>query len=221
MEPNRTADPGETDAVAHDATVVPAPGGYRLVTPTDWFRIPLTDEGRRDRSVRALVDRTCPDRDGDALRRRELTEFIGDLARRGAEQDGVELYLSTQTVLDVPVPASLLISLEIDDRPRPLPMPHDLLAAGLREKYSGADVSIVGLPAGTAVRCRREDRSGRIQEVGADPARPGTLLEYFVQVPDTGVHLVLTFNTPVAELADALVEMFDAIARSLRWNRGT
>ncbi|SFD29076.1 hypothetical protein [Streptomyces aidingensis] len=199
------------------ARPVGPPARYRLITPTEWFRIPLVADDARDRAVRALVDLTWPSRDEHAAKRRELRELIGDVAREGAAKDGLEMYLSTQTVLGVPVPASLLISMEAEERGRNLQLPYDGLAEDLREKYPTAQVDLTDLPAGRAVRCRRTEVPEDAVELGVSEQRPTTLLEYFVQVPNAGLYLLLTFSTPLPELADALVEMFDAIAASLSW----
>jgi hypothetical protein len=65
-------------------------------------------------------------------------------------------------------------------------------------------VTLVDLPAGQAVRVRSEDL-------------PNTNLDIHVPVPGSSAYLLLSFSTPLAPLADALVGMFDAIAGTLRW----
>jgi hypothetical protein len=42
-------------------------------------------------------------------------------------------------------------------------------------------------------------------------------LDYQLPVPGTEAHLLLTFSTPLVEIADAMVELFDAVAASLTW----
>jgi hypothetical protein len=44
-----------------------------------------------------------------------------------------------------------------------------------------------------------------------------TSLDLHVPVPDSSAWLLLSFSTPLAPLADALVGMFDAVAGTLRW----
>ncbi len=81
-------------------------------------------------------------------------------------------------------------------------MTPELLAATLRA--DGAEITIAELPAGRAVRVRRFDP-------------PVTSLDLHVPVPGSSAWLLLSFSTPLAPLADALVGMFDAVAGTLRW----
>ncbi|MGK5531647.1 hypothetical protein [Streptomyces sp. URMC 129] len=205
---------------AEDGTAVePAPpSSYRVITPTDWFRIPLLSTDKRNRAVQTLVDMTYPNRDQDAARRHDLKELLGTVVADAAQRDGVELYLSTQGIVGVPIPATLLVTAEPEDPEHPVRLPPEMLADGIRDKYGeGAAVSVVALPSGPAVRCRRQELTPDAKELGQPEERPNTLLEFYLPVPHTGAWLLLTFSTPIPELADAQVEMFDAIAGSLRW----
>ena len=60
-------------------------------------------------------------------------------------------------------------------------------------------------PAGQAVRVRRRAKV--------------TSLDIHFPVPDSGAYLMLSFATPLDELADAMVGLFDSIASTLRWLR--
>lgn len=195
------------------------PSRYHLITPTDWFRIPLRSDPKRERSVAALVDRTYPNRDQHAAQRRELREMLTTMVDRAFRNDGIELYLSTQAVLGVPVPASLLVSAEPEDPELPAALPVKVLADGLWKKHGErAEVTSVELPSGPAVRCLRRELSDDAREFGQPVDRPAIVLEVHVPVPGSTAWLLLVFSTPVPELADAQVEMFDVIAASLRWS---
>ncbi|MGP4110666.1 hypothetical protein ACTWP5_07085 [Streptomyces sp. 4N509B] len=198
------------------------PSRYHLITPDDWFRIPLRSDPRRERSVAALVDRTCPARDQHAARRRELRELLIAVVERAALNDGVELYLATHSVLGVPIPASLLVSVEPENPALPRSLPTgatETLALALREKYRDrAQVDPVELPSGPAVRCLRRELDDEATTLGVPPDRPTTVLDTYLPVPGSSAWLLLTFNAPVPELAEAQVELFDVIAASLRWS---
>ncbi|MDT0345348.1 hypothetical protein [Streptomyces litchfieldiae] len=195
------------------------PRRYSLITPTEWFRIPLRSQEKRERSVRVLLDRTYPNRDEHAARRRELRELLSGLVDRAAHRDGLELYLSTQAVLGVPVPASLLVLVEPENPALPSQPPVELLADGLRAKYGKqAEVTTVRLPSGPSVRCRRQVLGEGALELGQTADRPSTALDHYLPRPHSTAWLVLTFTTPIPELANAQVEMFDAIAASLQWS---
>ncbi|MGP3972154.1 hypothetical protein [Streptomyces sp. 6N223] len=188
------------------------------MAPLEWYRIPLASPDARERSVRALVDRTLPNRDEFATKRHELKQLIDNLTWEAASKDGLEMYLSTQTVLGVPISASLVVTAESPDEDSGIGViPVRLMAEAQQDKYPQAEVEVVDLPAGRAVRVRRQERPQDASDLGLPEGRTSTLLTYFVQIPESPTHLVLSFNTPLTELADALVELFDAVAHSLTW----
>ena len=77
---------------------------------------------------------------------------------------------------------------------------------------------MVDLPAaGRATRRRRTERSKESRKLGS--TFPDTIVEYFVPVPGRAELLLLTFSTPLEPLADEMVELFDAVAGTLRWPR--
>ncbi|MDT0307483.1 hypothetical protein RM780_10965 [Streptomyces sp. DSM 44917] len=199
------------------ASVAP-PSSYRMITPTDWFRIPLRSAAQREKSVQALVDLTYASRDEFAVKRRELRELLTSITDKAVEQLGIELYLSTQGVFGVPIPASLLVTAEPEDPAVRAVLPVEMLADGLRNKHGeNADVRVVRLTCGPAVRCRRRELSQDSKDLGQPEDRPSTLLDFYLPVPHSGAWLVLSFSTPLPELADAQVEMFDAVADSFLW----
>ncbi|RKN45550.1 hypothetical protein [Streptomyces hoynatensis] len=71
---------------------------------------------------------------------------------------------------------------------------------------------------GPAVRCRRQGTAEDTRELGQAADRPSTVLDFFVPVPRSGAWLVLTFSTPLPEIADAQVELFDALTHTPRWS---
>ncbi|MDT0345948.1 hypothetical protein [Streptomyces litchfieldiae] len=197
-----------------------APSHYQLLTPKDWFRIPLRDAEQRARSVQALIDLTMPSRDERAVQRRELRDMLTTVTGTAAARDGIEMYLSTDAVLGVPVPATLLVSAEPGDPDPPVRLPVAWMADGVRDKHGPeAEVSVVRLPSGEAVRCRRQGTSEDTRELGQAADRPNTLLDFYLPIPESGGWLILTFSTPIPELAQPLTELFDAIAGSLRWTQ--
>ena len=51
-----------------------------------------------------------------------------------------------------------------------------------------------------------------------DDALPAaTLVEYLIPMPEPGEVLLLSFSTPVDELAEVFTDLFDAVAASLMW----
>ncbi|MDO0926328.1 hypothetical protein QQY24_13170 [Streptomyces sp. TG1A-8] len=50
-----------------------------------------------------------------------------------------------------------------------------------------------------------------------DYALPSVTVDYQLPVPRSDMHLLLTFSSPLVQIADAMAELFDAIAGSLVW----
>jgi hypothetical protein len=188
------------------------PADYRLLLPDGWFRILLDPPEQRDKAVDALVERQFQGID-NAPHLKE--DFRKDLRRRAAKahrSGGIELYLSLQEIGPFTIPASLLVTLAPLRHPAPLPL--EALAETL-STADGGTVTIEELPSGQAVRIRRLVR----QPGEEDPQRAhnSLSLEYHVPVPGTAAFLLLTFSTPLEPIADAMAELFDAIAASLTW----
>ncbi|MGP4044751.1 hypothetical protein [Streptomyces sp. 2A115] len=144
--------------------------------------------------------------DQPMLRRRSEKQLLG-AAEAGADQGGVVLYLSFLEAAGIPLSASLLIS-RLHHR-------FDSLDAVAALAGKG-EVAPVRLPAaGRAARRRRTERTREARRLGTE--FEDTIVEYFVPVPDRDEVLMLTFSTPLEPIADAMVELFDAVAGTLRW----
>ena len=181
--------------------------GFGLLTPADWYRIPLHPATRRESSIKAMVDRQFTGIDNQPILRRKTEDELQGAAEAGAEQGGAALYLSYLDAAGVPLSASLLVSL--------LPQTHERATAALT---THGEATVVDLPAaGRATRRRRTERSKESRKLGS--TFPDTIVEYFVPVPGRAELLLLTFSTPLEPLADEMVELFDAVAGTLRWPR--
>jgi hypothetical protein len=182
---------------------------FGLITPEDWYRIPLQPPERREASVSALIKRQFAGVDDQPVLRRKAEAQLRDTAQAGVDQGGVVLYLSFLEVGGIPLSASLLVS-RLHQR-------FDGLDAVAALAGSG-EVGLVTLPAaGRAARLLRRERTKQSRKLGSEFA--DTVVEYFVPVPDRDEVLMLTFSTPLEPIADAMVGLFDAVAETLRWQR--
>jgi hypothetical protein len=177
------------------------PGDYRLILPDGWFRIDL-EPGSREKSVAALVERQFHGADNAPHLKREARQKLLATADNAFRSGGIELYVSLQTAAGFPLSAALVVTLTPPHEQDQVMVTPDRLAEIL--VGSGRQVSIMDLPAGQAVRVRSEHP-------------PVTNLDIHVPVPGSSAYLLLSFSTPLAPLAGALVEMFDVIAGTLRW----
>ncbi|WP_238431410.1 YusG family protein [Streptomyces cavernae] len=187
----------------------PPPADYGLVLPDDWFRIPL-EPGQWKRPVRALADKAFEGQDDAVVLKRSLIKDISDRAEAAYENGGIELYISTATIGPIPLSASLLVTV--------MP-PHEDARLTVSGKRRAQEVTQVHLPAaGPAMR--RRTRTVPDEDEASGNRLPVTTVDYLVAVPMTAASLLLTFSTPLDAFADAMVELFDAIAGSLHWKRG-
>jgi hypothetical protein len=177
------------------------PSDYRLILPAGWFRIDL-EPGTRENSIAALVDRQFRGADNIPNLKQEARDKLRAAADDAFRNGGIELYVSLQTAAGFPLSAALVVTLTPPHDHDQVVVTPECLAGTLTE--GGRQAAIVGLPAGQAVRVRSFDS-------------PVTTLDVHVPVPGSSAYLVLSFSTPLAPLADALVAMFDAIAGTLRW----
>ncbi|MFE0099455.1 hypothetical protein [Streptomyces sp. NPDC059009] len=217
-----------------DVTPIPA-SDYQLLLPEGWFRIPL-DPGQRERSVEALVERQFKGTDDLPHVRNQLRQELLGRATEAFDEGGIELYISLQQAGPLTIPASLLVGLSLSPSAGALPSLDDL-AARLSEDVSdeGADgkhtrrdrqeISLVEIAAGRALRVRSQTEappeetgspSGPDQE-GDAYALESVTLDYQLPVPGAEAYLLLAFSTPLVPIADAMVDLFDAIAGSLTW----
>ncbi|MFJ6982142.1 MULTISPECIES: hypothetical protein [unclassified Streptomyces] len=228
--------------VDEGGAVVAAPvTGYRLILPEEWAHVPLR-EGTED-AVRGILDeafgRIPADSPPDSVGpfKRELERRLRGVVEQVRESGALDLYLPVRSVGDVNLGASVVVSetlLPRRDEQAPPVEPTDVAVQLLSrdrathpgagtDTDTGAEVDLSSGELDGALAVRRE------HVVAADPRRGAELasrrVEYVVAVPgDPGRWFTAAFSTvgggdPRDELADALVEWFDAVMATLRWRR--
>ncbi|MHB9852811.1 hypothetical protein ACSYGO_26730 [Streptomyces krungchingensis] len=209
-----------------DDRTQPPPSDYQLLLPDGWFRVDLEPE-RRQQSVDALVNRQFSGVDNEPRLRRLLRQELLERAANAFDQGGIELYLSLQQAGALTIPASLLITLIPPRRPGgQLPPLQDLADDLAAQAGVGRTVSMRELAAGKALKVRVDPVTeappppAATPEEGDVPALPAVTVDYQLAVPRSEMSLLLRFSTPLIQIADAMVELFDAIAGSLTWKDG-
>ncbi|MFD4410376.1 hypothetical protein [Streptomyces sp. NPDC058476] len=210
--------PSHEDTATDNPEAPPAPpSDYRIAVPEEWERVVL-DPDRWPHRIDKLVNRS--------LRRTKATPqlkaALADRLRKQAEDahanGGVEMYLIDQVIGQVPVSAGLVVTVL---QPPPDTAAGDLsdIALSLRVRGAADDVTMVELPAGPAVRHLYRRRPEPDDPDGNQLAV--THLDVYLAVPRSDQRLLLSFSTPtppsLEPLADALVTLFDSIARTLQW----
>ncbi|MGY4978924.1 hypothetical protein ACWCYL_17450 [Streptomyces sp. 900105755] len=194
-------------------TATAPPSDYRLAVPEGWERIVLDPERwahRIDKVVKRGLRRTKAGPQLEAA----LAERMREQAEAAHANGGVEMYVMNKLLGQVPVSAGLVVTLL---RPAPGTEAGDLgdVARSLAVRATAEDVTLVDLPAGPAVRHRYLRRPAADDPDGNKLAV--THLDVYLAVPNSDQRLLLSFSTPMEPLADALVGLFDAVARTLQW----
>ncbi|MDJ0464403.1 hypothetical protein [Streptomyces sp. H27-C3] len=223
VEPQQDRPPIEESATEPPSPPA-APVGYSLVIPPGWIRIPLRRKRELEAAVRKLVAEACG-RLPAGFPRDRVTPYRLELERRlrkGVAQAkkgaGLDLYLPFEQQSGTLIAASFVVA-EIsvgDGRSDQAAMLARMSMDGGTGAFSSATV------AGSA-GSRREIM------LPADPNDSAGLatrrVDYAVPVPKDAYRWVtVAFSTvgggsPDDELADAAVELFDAIMTTFRWSR--
>lgn len=187
-----------------------APARVSLLAPDDWFRLPLVEDDALQRAVRTVVDRQFAGIDNQPLLRREAIDALLARGRAARANGGIDMYLSFAPTGGMPLALSLVVSL------LPVP-PHVGSLRALAEELGtpGSSAVVVELPFGPAVRRQRVDAVDA-SEIGAPGEQEAVLVDYTLLGPD-GTMLLLSFSSPLVAVADALAELFEAVAGTVRW----
>ncbi|MFD3732773.1 hypothetical protein [Streptomyces sp. NPDC058632] len=187
--------PFETDAPSPIST----PTDYRLLVPREWFRIDLMQDRWRGQ-LKTFVEQQAEGRHVSAELTRNVWTTLRNTAEAGRARGAMEFFLLT-TSRDGGLPASLLVSLvPLGETPADPQKFAAWLEVRVPEGTSPQQVSVVDLPAGTAVRV-----------VGP------TTLNVHVLVPGGAGYLTLSFSAPLTGMSGPMGRLCDAIACSLRW----
>ena len=197
-----------------------------LATPADWIHLDMSAEPLA--SARQFVDHLTQDEpEVDTRLKLQMAGALQSALRSSRDEGGILAALWSRQVDNQSVGASVIaaaIPLEPaeisgEDGNIDVAKAYLLIAAELAQNGDVEDeasvvleTGTIQLPAGEAVRVRK---SQTVETMGRQEQTE--VVQYFVLVPDEPVLIVLTFSTPTLELAEPLVELFDAMAGSLRW----
>ncbi|MYS92624.1 hypothetical protein SCNRRL3882_5133 [Streptomyces chartreusis NRRL 3882] len=209
------------------------PTGYRLVLPSDWVQIPLRT-GDTERTVRDVVAAAFARVPADVPRdkptplrlelERRLLSAVADARRAKA----LELYLPMRLAGEVNLGASIIVSeTQVPSRSSVNAATASAsdsaeIAGQLMSRDDGTDLDLSSGEVDGALAVRRE----RIVPAAADRGLElaSRRVDYLVSVPgDPGRWFLAAFSTigagnPQDDLADALVEWFDALMATFRWS---
>ncbi|MEV7195324.1 hypothetical protein AB0N81_26490 [Streptomyces sp. NPDC093510] len=218
--------PDQTESSAPETPAT----GYRILLPSEWAQVPLR-HGTED-AVRRILDEAYARIPADAPRdrigpyKRELERRFRASVAEAQQSKALDLYLPVKPMGDFTVGASILVSESVVPR-RPgqreaAAEPTDVAVQLLsRDGVEDADLSSGEIDGALAVR--REHVADAAPGKGAELA--SRRVEYILSVPgDPDRWFVAALSTvgggdPRDELAEALVEWFDAVMANFRWSR--
>lgn len=212
------------------------PVGYSLVLPPGWAQVPV-DDGADD-AVRRLVDDAFRDAPPDvppdtlASLRRRLEGSLLVSVRAARRDGGTELYLPVERLGGAVVPASFVVGeVTVDaelgsdagQEPAAAIDPEDLVVRVLLHLAAGdGSARLVELDGAPALRTQALRPARQDDLLGVDAGSRG--VDYLVSVPSSdGRWLAVSMSAavlPDADVTDLLVELFDAVMTTFRWDVG-
>jgi len=180
------------------------PVSLRLITPGPWLRLDLDPRTRSGSLARLVGDRLgdpAADDADTARARRELTATLRAFARDAAAAGAVHAAMLLDVVAGIPVTATVTAS-------------YATLPAGSGDRVADALDGDAGELAPVALGL---GAGYRLVAQGTSAVGPALLVQYAVAVPGQDVALLLSFGSPQMANVDALLRLFDAIAKDARW----
>jgi hypothetical protein len=193
--------------------------GWSLLLPDTWSRIRLAKDRREQ--VSALVERAFAtvSRDQAVTLRRSLAKELVITADEAFREGGRELYLLTEVRRGMPLAASCVVTVV----PQPIPegVGPEVLSNIFAADQPGSEPAVVEAAGELVPAVRRSEPKRFRSEVPGtgNPVITFTGLDVFVPFPDRSQILLLTFRTPMDQVADPMLLLFEAIAGSLRWRK--
>lgn len=204
------------------------PGGYTIVLPPGWRRIPLREGGAEtEKAARSAVAdslRALPQdvpRDRLAAFRAESEGRLRRMAAQVRKQGGVDLYLPVEAMRGIPVSASFVVSEGSLGGAAPVD-PGQIVSYLAAEHGHGdgdGERRTATVDGAVALRVEHVAPPEPEAEVQATTRR----VDYIVSIPgEPDRWLIVAFSTlgdggPGDPLAQLLIQLFDAMMSTFRW----
>ncbi|MGH3771999.1 MAG: hypothetical protein ACRDRW_11490 [Pseudonocardiaceae bacterium] len=194
-----------------------APTGYTVVLPPGWSRIPLRRGA--EQAITNILDRSFAGlpRDQVATLRQELRLRLRELAGRARENCGLDLYVPTERMRGVTVAASFVVAEMSLGSVQPVDPAR--LVAQIVAQLAADDAHTTAVDVAGTVATRAEHLAAEDAERGIE--HESRRVDYVLGVPDDPDRwVVVSFSTlGSGDLAQLLVELFDAVMTTFRWRR--
>ncbi|WP_329174995.1 hypothetical protein OG754_19385 [Streptomyces decoyicus] len=201
-----------------------AVGGYTLLMPPGWDRIPLRSKSETQDAIKGIVDHAvnyldpATPKDKVTQARLELHNRLNRAVADARRRNGVDIYLPVEPIHGFVAPASFLVS-KVSPGFAAQISPSETMSHLTKDFGPSEDIALDEVP---GVRCQRS--------VPADPKNedsvPSRQVNYVVPVPEPGdvsEWLIVSFTTLTPDgvpedFLDLLTELFDAVITTFRWS---
>jgi len=189
----------------------PQVDGVGVLLPESWWVIDLRDEKTRRRSVRGLVERQMGHDDGRAALRADVRTTMGRAADDAARASGRMMAISLMQAGGIPVPATLAIY-RVPGAALGGEEAEELAQLLRASEQPGDRIVIAHGPLGPVLR-RSSQRQGDASVGGADVTL--VTVDYWLDPDDGNGLMQLNFTSPLVQLREGLIDLFDAIVASV------
>jgi hypothetical protein len=214
--------------LSHQIRVMPVEReGFTITVPMSWWELDL-HPATREESIRLLVAQRVKENPALGEHRGAVSKFLAQAAREAYDSGAVYIGCMAQNFGNVPVTASVTVSLvgaRTPDGQLPATDPAAIVE-GLREKTARRPgdtwrkVTSVEIPeTGTAARTYGVED---IEVPGHDRTVRAVLMQTFVPLPGDGERVALVSGSSmVLDLADSFFDIFDAVTSTFRFTPAT
>jgi hypothetical protein len=172
---------------------------FVVALPPGWVRIPLDGREKARAAALATAKTSNLPQPGRRAAQQKLATAIRHALNQAYTASGTDILLSLAEFNGIPIIASCLISYAEHDKPVSL----DDLSRELNQQANG-EITTPRVAGHPAVRHHyTEDLMTRIDYHTCVPGRTGLI--------------TFAFSAPTGPLADAMTQLFDAMATTLRW----
>ncbi|MEV0599480.1 hypothetical protein AB0I82_09295 [Streptomyces sp. NPDC050315] len=201
-----------------------AVGGYTILMPPGWDRIPLRSKSETQDAIKGIVNHAvtyldpATPKDKVTQARLELHNRLNRAVADARRRNGVDIYLPVEPIHGFVAPASFLVS-KVSPGLAAQSSPSAIMSHLTKDFGPSEDITLDDVP---GVRCQRS--------VPANPKNedsvPSRQVNYVVPVPAPGEvdeWLIVSFTTLTPEgtpqeFLEILTELFDAVMTTFRWS---
>ena len=197
---------------------------FTFMLPGNWWRVSLTDEESRQADIRSIARDAFGKADNVARLRADLRAELLRATELAVDGDADSMYFAREVIQGVPLPVSLVVTYTADYAGISPIQPERNLETLVNsvdriddDSHDEADDDYV-LGESAVVRRIRFQEPKEIDDSEIAGRAPSLSVNYWITVPKRNRVLVMAFQTAFTELKEPLLDLYNAIVESIRWN---